>query len=129
MDNLFYFRPVNPAEQYILKQVEPYRSILLHVQVVIEATLPDLQMLYKFRIPFYYVDGKQAFCYLNASKGYVDVAFWHGAHLTLHQDKLVSKGRKHMKSLRYFTPEEVDETVLVEILEEAYSFKDRKYYK
>lgn len=129
MDNLFYFSPVNPAEQYILKQAEPYRSILLHVQVVIEATLPDLQMLYKFRIPFYYVDGKQAFCYLNVSKGYVDVAFWHGAHLTLHQDKLVSKGRKHMKSLRYFTPEEVDETVLMEILEEAYSYRDRKYYK
>ena len=129
MDNLFYFSPVNPAEQYILKQAEPYRSILLHVQVVIEATLPDLQMLYKFRIPFYYVDGKQAFCYLNVSKGYVDVAFWHGTHLTLHQDKLISKGRKHMKSLRYFTPEEVDETVLVEILEEAYSYRDRKYYK
>lgn len=129
MDNLFYFRAMNPAEQYILKQFEPYRSILLHLQVVIEATLPSLQMLYKYKIPFYYVDGKQAFCYLNVSKGYVDIAFWHGTHLTLHRDKLVSKGRKHMKSLRYFAPEEVNEEVLIDVLLEAYSFRDRKYYK
>ena len=129
MDNLFYFSHVNPAEQYILKQSEPYRSILLHLQVVIEATLPDLQLLYKYKIPFYYVGGKQAFCYLNVSKNYVDLVFWHGTHLTLYHDKLISKGRKHMKSLRYFTLGEVDETVLVEVLEEAYSYRDRKYYK
>ena len=129
MDNLFYFRAMKPAEQYILNQSEPYRSILLHLQIVIETTLPDLQLLFKYRIPFYYVGGEQAFCYLNVSKGYVDLAFWHGAHLTVHQDRLVSKGRKHMKSLRYFTLEEVDEAVLVEVLEDAFSFKDRKYYK
>ncbi|MEM7185205.1 MAG: DUF1801 domain-containing protein, partial [Bacteroidota bacterium] len=79
--------------------------------------------------PFYYVNGKQPFCFMGVSNNYVDLGFWHGAHLTLHQDHLVSKGRKHMKSLRYFEPEEVNEAVLIDILEEAYSYKDRKYYK
>jgi len=120
---------MNPAEEYILKQSEPAKSILLHLQVVIETTLPDAVMLYKYKIPFYYIDGKQPFCYLAHSKGYVDVCFWHGAHLKLHTEKLVSKGRKHMKSLRYFTAEDVDETVLIDVLSEAYSVKHKKYYK
>lgn len=120
---------MNPAEAYILDKEEPFRSILLHLQVVIENTIPSLQLLYKWHMPFYYIDGKQGFVFLNKSKKYVDVGFWHGAHLTLHRDKLISEGRKHMKSLRYFTPEDIDETVLIEVLQEAYSFRDQKYYK
>lgn len=120
---------MNPAEQYILNQTEPAKSILLQVQVVIEATLPDTVMLYKYKIPFYYIEGKQPFCYLAHSKGYVDLRFWHGAHLTLHSEKLISKGRKHMKSLRYYKSEDVDETVLIDVLTEAYSVKHKKYYK
>lgn len=120
---------MNPAEAYILDQKEPYRTILLHLQVVIEATLPDLKMLYKYKIPFYYVEGKRPFCFMGVSKNYVDLGFWHGTHLTNHEEHLVSKGRKHMKSLRYFTPEEVNEEVLIDVLKEAYSYRDRKYYK
>ncbi len=120
---------MNPAEQYILAQPEPARTILLHLQVIVETTLPDAVMLYKFKIPFYYIDGKQPFCYLNHSKGFVDICFWHGAHLTKHTNHLVSTGRKHMKSLRYFTPDDVNEDILVEVLNEAYSVKHKKYYK
>jgi hypothetical protein len=120
---------MNPAEEYILNAPEPYRSILLHLQVVIETTLPDAILLYKWHLPFYYIDGKQGFCYLNQSKNYVDVGFYHGTHLTKHLDKLVSENRKHMKSLRYYSPEDIDDKVLREVLEEAYSVRDRKYYK
>ena len=120
---------MKPAEQYILNQEEPGKSILLHLQVFIETTLPDAVLLYKYKIPFYYIDGKQPFCYLNYTKGYVDICFWHGTHLSLHSEHLVSKGRKHMKSLRYFKPEDVDEAILSDVLFEAYSYRDRKYYK
>ena len=120
---------MNPAEEYILNQPEPAKSILLHLQILIEATLPDAVMLYKYKIPFYYIDAKQPFCFLGHSKGYVDVGFWHGAHLTVHLDHLVSKGRKHMKSLRYYKPEDVNEKVLIDVLTEAYSVKHKKYYK
>lgn len=120
---------MNPAEDYILNQKEPYRSILLHLQVVIERTLPDLAMLYKYKIPFYYINGKRPFCYMGVSKNYVDLGFWHGTHLTKHQEHLVSKGRKHMKSLRYFSMDAIDDTVLVDVLRDAYSVRDLKYYK
>ncbi len=120
---------MNPAEEYILNQPEPAKSILLHLQILIEATLPDAVMLFKYKIPFYYIDAKQPFCFLGPSKGYVDVGFWHGAHLTLHSEMLLSKGRKHIKSLRYYKPEDVNADILIDVLAEAYSVRHKKYYK
>ena len=119
---------MNPAEAYILDQPEPYRSILLQLQTLIENTIPELQMKYKYRIPFYYIEGTP-FCYLNHAKDYVDVGFWHSAHLTVHQDRLITKDRKVMKSLRYFTVEDIDAKVLTDVLEEAYSFREKGFWK
>jgi hypothetical protein len=120
---------VKPAEVYILKQPDPFRSILLHLQVIIETTIRDAELKFKWGLPFYYIDGKQPFCYTNCTKGYVDLVFWHGTHLTLHEDVLVLGGRKHFRSLRYYAIEEIDQEVLLDVLLEAYSVKDKKYYK
>lgn len=38
---------MNPAEDYILNQPERYRSILLHVQVIIEHTIPEAELKFK----------------------------------------------------------------------------------
>ncbi|NNL61027.1 MAG: DUF1801 domain-containing protein, partial [Flavobacteriaceae bacterium] len=46
---------MNPAEEYILNQPEPFRSILMHLQVVLEHTLPEAELKYKWRIPCYYI--------------------------------------------------------------------------
>ena len=119
---------MNPAEAYILDQPEPYRSILLQLQALIESTLPDLQLKYKYRIPFYY-NGSTPFCYLNHTKDYVDVGFWHSAHLTMHGEKMVNKDRKVMKSLRYYKVEDIDAEVLLEVLNEAYSVRDKGFWK
>jgi len=83
---------MNPAEEYILEQLEPFRSILLQVQVVIESTIPEVELKFKYKIPFYYIDGAP-FCYLNVPKNkkYVDVG--------------------------------------VEILKDAYTVRDKKFYK
>ena len=120
---------MNPAEQYILEREEPFRSMLLQLQLLIETTLPDAKMLFKYKLPFYYIDGKIPFCYLNHTNGYVDVSFWHGAHLSRNLVHLVSKGRKHMKSLRYYSLEEIDAEILIDVLEEAYSHRDKPYYR
>lgn len=125
----FLFLAMNPAEAYILDAKEPYRSILLHLQMLIEHVLPTAVMLYKYKIPFYYLDGKQPFCYLNQSKKYVDLVFWHGTHLTKHKQQLVQEKRKHMKSLRYFHLDEIEDKVVIEVLEEAYSLRDLPYHK
>ncbi|WP_067032335.1 DUF1801 domain-containing protein [Allomuricauda sp. CP2A] len=121
---------MNPAEAYILNQKEPFKSILLHLKSVIEHVIPDVDMKFKWGIPCFY-RGKQPICYLNVSqkKKYVDIAFWNSAHLTLHLDKMITENRKVVKSLRYFTLEEIDDAILVEVLQEAYSLRHKGFYK
>jgi hypothetical protein len=119
---------MNPAEDYILSQPEPFRSILLHLQSVIEHTLPDADLLYKWKVPFYYV-GKRPVCFLNKSKDYVDVGFWNAAHLTKHTELMTTTGRKMMKSFRYKSLEEINNNILIDVLQEAYAIKDKKFWK
>lgn len=121
---------MNPAENYILNQPEPFRSILLHLQLIVEASIPNVEMKYKWRIPCFYV-GKSPICYLNVSqkKGYVDVAFWNSAHLTKHLDVMVSEKRKVVRSLRYTTLEEINDEILVDVLKEAYALRKKGFYK
>ena len=119
---------MNPAEDYILSRPGPYRMILLHLQLVIERTIPELQLRYRYKIPFFYLDGKP-FCYLNQSKDYVDLGFWNAAYLTVHTELMETSGRKMMKSLRYRSLDDIKDRILVEVLEDAYSVRDKKFHK
>ncbi len=118
---------MKPAEEYILRQAEPYKSILLYLQTVIERVVPEVELRFKYSIPFYYLEGRP-FCYLNQSKDYVDLGFWNAAHLNLHLDKMETAGRKIMRSLRYRTLKEVDQQVLDEVLKDAWSVRDRGFW-
>jgi len=119
---------MNPAENYILNQTEPFRSILLHLQFVIENTISGVDLKYKYKIPFYYLEGR-LFCYLNQSKNYVGLGFWKAAHLTVNVEFMTTAKRKLMKSLRYKNLEEIDDKILIDILKDAYAFKDKKFWK
>ncbi|WP_282031442.1 DUF1801 domain-containing protein [Winogradskyella eximia] len=120
---------MNPAEAYILKQPEPYKSIFLHLQVLIEHTLPEADLLFKWRMPCYYI-GKRPMCYINQSKDYVDVGFWHSAHLSKKwDDYLITENRKVVKSLRYKTIEDINDTVFISILKEVEGLKEKGFYK
>ncbi|PWH81800.1 2-dehydro-3-deoxyphosphooctonate aldolase [Algibacter marinivivus] len=120
---------MNPAEEYILNQPEPYRSILMHLQVIIEHTIPEVELKYKWRIPCYYI-GETPMCYLNAShkKQFVDVGFWHSAYLDKFDAYLVSENRKVVKSLRYKSLEAINDAIFIAILEEAKKQKGKSFY-
>ncbi|WP_109299900.1 DUF1801 domain-containing protein [Aquimarina sp. AU474] len=117
---------MNPAEEYILKQPEPYKTIMLHLQVLIETTLPDVDLLFKWKVPFYYV-GKSPVCYLNVTRGYVDVGFWNAQYFTKYLEQLESDKRKYVKSLRYRILEDINDQMLIEILEQAYRYRNEKF--
>ncbi|MBU2899909.1 DUF1801 domain-containing protein [Maribacter dokdonensis] len=121
---------MNPAEHYIYNQPEPYKGILMHLQMMIETTLPGVELKFKWNIPCFYI-GKSPICYLNANhkKKFVDIAFWNSAHLTKHLTVLVSENRKVVRSLRYTTLEEIDNDVLVDVLQDAYSVRKNGFYK
>lgn len=120
---------MNPAETYILKQAEPYKSILLHLQMLIEHTLPNASMLYKWRLPCFYIE-KQPICYLNQTKNYVDVGFWNSAHLPKKWHiYMVSENRKVVKSLRYKSLNAIDDNLFIAILKDAEALKAKGFYK
>jgi len=108
---------LNPAENYIINQPEPYRDILLFLQIVVEKTIPELELKYKYKIPFYYLNGKP-FCYFNAShkKQFVDIGFCRGNQIEIYKEYLVSENRKKMTSLRYTSLAKIDNQILVGVL-------------
>tara|TARA_R100001015_G_C4585226_1_gene141238 strand:+ start:465 stop:812 length:348 start_codon:yes stop_codon:yes gene_type:complete len=108
---------MNPAEQYILNQPEHFRAILLHLQILVEHTLPEIELKYKYKIPFYYLKGKP-FCYFNAShkKQFVDVGFVKGTEINIRQEHQITEKRKKMMSLRYTSLEVINDNVFIEVL-------------
>lgn len=120
---------MKPAELYILNRPEPFRTMLLHLQLLVESTIPTADLRYKWKIPVYYINNKPL-CYFNASikKGYVDVAFWTSVDLTKFERHLVSENRKVVKSLRYFSLEEIDENRLIQILQAISSSNQKGFY-
>ncbi len=118
---------MNPAEQYILEQPEPYRSMLLHLQLVITHTIPNLSLKYKYKVPFYYLE-ERPYCYLNVTKDYVDVGFWKGIHISTHTAHLTVARRRTIRSLRYKSITEINDEVLIAILKDAYTVRNKKYY-
>jgi len=119
---------MNPAEAYILNQDEPFRSILMHLQVLIEATIPEVALKYKWNLPFFYID-KTPCCYLNVpkKKAYVDLCFWNSAHLTKHTEHLTTANRRIIKSLRIHQLEDIQDNIVIEILQDAYTVRDKKF--
>ncbi len=112
---------MNPVEQYLYHQKEPYQSIMLYVRSVIFKTLPDIEEKYSYKIPFYH-HNKKPLCYLNILKGtsYVDVAFVQGVFLQDKYPQLKDKNnRKQVRSIPIKNIESFDELTFVALLKEA----------
>lgn len=112
---------MKPADLYILNQPDKYRDILLHIVSVIENTIPEVTLEYKWTVPYFYYK-KKPLCYLNASHKhhFVDIGFAKGFQLKQNQQHLVAdNGRNTVKSLRYYSLDEVDNEVLISVLKEA----------
>jgi hypothetical protein len=110
------------TDEYIFRQPEKQQSILLHLISVFEREIPELELLFKWGIPYFYFR-KKPFCYLapNSKKGFVDAGFARGFQLKRNQDFLVGEKRNTVKSLRYFSLEEIDNTILEDVIREARS--------
>jgi len=107
---------LNPAETYILRQEEPFKSILMQLQTIIEAVAPDAELLYKWKIPFYYNNGIPL-CFLNQSKDYVDFAFWHYDKMERYVDQFIDANRKSIRSLRFKTVADINDEIVVYVLQ------------
>lgn len=106
---------MNPAEAYIINQDEPYRSILLHLKSIIEAVVPEAELLYKWKIPFYFYNGIPL-CFLNQSKDYVDLGFWHRDEMMEFTELFENSNRKTVTSLRYKSVQDILDEPIVYVL-------------
>lgn len=108
------------VEEYIINLPDNYRLIILHLISVIEQELPYATLEFKWGIPYFYFEGKP-FCYLAPSfkKKFVDVGFAKGYQLKNNLNVLIGENRNTVKSLRYFSLEEIDNEVLRGVITEA----------
>ncbi len=117
---------MNPVDQYLFKQIEPYQSIMLYVRSVILKTMPKVEEKLNYGVPFYH-HNKRPLIYLNILKGtnFVDVAFIQG---TFYQDKFPQlknyNNRKQVRSLQVKSLEDFDELQFIELLKKATKFLD-----
>lgn len=111
---------MKPVDEYILRQPEQYQAMILHIIAVVEQELLQSELLFKWGIPYIYYK-KKPFCYLapNHKKGFLDVGFAKGFQLKRNQEILVDENRNTVKSLRFFSIEEIDNMVLIDVIEEA----------
>ena len=110
---------MNPGAHYILSKPEPFKSILLQLQLLVEHTVPEAELLYKWHLPFYYLNGKM-FCFLNFRKRFVDLSFIYGNELIDPEKHLIAgEGRKRLRSLRFDTTEAIDAEMVISFLEQA----------
>ena len=112
---------MNPAEEHILMQKEPFQSIMLHIRSVIFNTLPQVNERYSYGIPFYNI-GKKPLLYLNVLKGtdFVDVAFVQG--VLLEEEFPILKDynkRKQVRSVQLKSLEDLDQIQFTALLKEA----------
>jgi len=119
---------MNPVENYLFNQVEPYQSIMLYVRSVIKKTLPEVEEKYSYKIPFYY-HNKKSMCFLNILKGrnYVDVVFMDGGILEEKYPQLKNdNNRKRVRSLQVKSLEDFDELQFVALLKGATKLLDKR---
>ncbi|MFK5879472.1 MAG: DUF1801 domain-containing protein [Flavobacteriaceae bacterium] len=124
---------MNPTEQYITNQKEPYQSLMLYIRSVIKRTLPTIDEKYSYGIPFYHFE-KKPMVYLNVLKGtnFLDVAFVQGIKLQEDFPELQDyKNRKNVRSIQVENMENFDELQFVELLKVAakLSLKSKSTWK
>lgn len=115
-----YFYKMKFTDEYIYRQPEKYQAILMHLISVFEQEIPELKLLFKWGIPYFYYN-KRPFCYLapNHKKGFVDAGFSRGFQLKRNQEYLIDENRNTVKSLRYYDLEEIDNTILIDVIQES----------
>ena len=119
------------VEDFIYGKEGNQKEILLYLHNLLSEM--DLEAKIRYKIPFYY--GRSWICYLNPLKNDgVELAFPRGYELSNEQGILMSKDRKMVLGIEFYSVEEIPTDTLLEIIQEAiildetvpYSFKNRK---
>lgn len=112
---------MNPVEQYILKQKEPYQSVMLCARDIIINSIPEIDEKFSYGIPMYHYK-KTPLVYLNVLKGtdFLDIAFLHGTKLIARYPDLKDyNNRKKVRSIHVHSLEKFEVERFIQILKSA----------
>lgn len=104
------------VEEFILEQPENIQLLLKKLRFLILNSAPQIEERIVYGIPFFHL--KKRIFYLTLKKERVDLGFCEGYLLSEHSI-LEIKGRSHVRTISYFSHEEIDEDILTPILQEA----------
>lgn len=111
---------MKPAEEYILKQAPEYQEILHYLVGVMEQEFPNLDLLYKWKLPFFYFKGKPVIYFnVNAKKQYVDVGIFYGSKMKKNIEYFIVGNRTVVKLLRYHKIDAIPDLILREGIREV----------
>ncbi|SDX09663.1 hypothetical protein SAMN05444411_10384 [Lutibacter oricola] len=117
---------MNPIDEYLYSQKEPYQSIMLYVRSVIHKALPEVEEKFSYKIPFF-MHCKKPMIYLNVLKGtnFVDIAFVQGILLEEKYTDLKNYNkRKQVRSIQVKSLENFNEPMFIQLVKDAAIFME-----
>lgn len=108
-------------DQFSGEKAEIFSQLLSIIQ-----TFPMLKDKISYGIPFFY--GKRWICYLAERKtGEVELAFPRGVELDIFDNVLLKLGRKQVRSLLFSSLDEIDKSLVIDIISEAVALDSFNY--
>ncbi|MFN0275393.1 MAG: DUF1801 domain-containing protein [Chitinophagales bacterium] len=118
---------MNDCLDYIYNFGGEQRKIMLYLHNLIGA-FPEVTSKLKFKVPFYYC--RSWICYMNPRKnGNIELCFVRGNELSNANRLLDSKGRKQVSGYTIDKLKNIDETRLLETLQEALLLDEMTKYQ
>ncbi|HSO87633.1 MAG TPA: DUF1801 domain-containing protein [Draconibacterium sp.] len=107
---------MSPVEIFILDQPENLKPILKKLRGLILSASPFILEKMVYNIPFFY--GKKRIFYLNPQENRVDLGFCEG-YLLEENPILETKNRTQVRTIRFYSINEIEEDTVLPIIHEA----------
>ncbi|MDO6802820.1 DUF1801 domain-containing protein [Wenyingzhuangia sp. 1_MG-2023] len=109
---------MNNTNNFFEKQEEPNKSAFLFLRDFIINHESDIELLYKWKLPYFYFKGKPL-CYLWKDKKTNEPYISFSKGLELHHPALIQGDRKRFKILPINPNQDIDVILIQTILEQA----------
>lgn len=110
------------TEAYIIELPDNQRQIMQYLHDML-MSFPQVTTKIRYKIPFYY--RKSWVCYLNPVKNDgVELCFLKGNELSNEQCILEPTDRKMVRGIKFYSADEIDNNLLLEIVNEALILDD-----
>jgi hypothetical protein len=108
---------MNSVDEYIKRQGPSQAEIAQKLRTLILSNFPQLKEEYKWNMPVYTLNGKDV-TYLKTTKEGVNLGLNAGAHISDPKSLMEGTG-KEMRHIKVSSPEVIDESYFVALLNQA----------